>query len=251
VLAFATAKRWQKKWDCIGKSIAGVLEDSMSRLIDLISKNKLTLIVALPENNLEMAEAAFAAGPDALQLQLNTREFITLEQERDTLIKILKIVEAPVGLFIGNDKELHESEIKEIEKLGFDYVSIGVEHLSPIVLKSKKLSKILALNSRYTLDELIELGKNNFQALDAAVISSSDLETDLVVGDLQNYISIILSANLPVIIPTQRHIRPSEVSIIADTGAKGLMLTKTVLGSTAKHVAAAVCKFKTAIDELG
>lgn len=222
----------------------------MSRLIDLIGNNKLTLIVALPENDLEMAEAAFAAGAEALQLPLNMREFNTLEQERATIKKIMKIIEAPLGLFIGNDKDLHESELQEIEKLGFDYLCIGIEHLSPTVLKSKKLSKILALNSRYTLDELIELSHNNFQALDAAIIPSSDPETDLVVGDLQNYISIILSANLPVIIPTQRQIRPSEVPIIADTGAKGLMLTQTVLGTTAKHIADAVGKFKTAIDEL-
>ncbi|MFA5839788.1 MAG: hypothetical protein WC890_03915 [Candidatus Margulisiibacteriota bacterium] len=223
----------------------------MSRLIDLINSNKLTLIVALPENNLEMAEAAFAAGADALQLPINMHEFNTMEQERDTLAKILKIVEAPVGINIGNDKDLHESEIKEIEKLGFDFVNIGAEHLSPTVLKSKKVSKVLALNSRYTLDELIELSQTTFSALDAAIVSSSDPETDLVVGDLQNYISIILSANVPVIIPTQRHIRPSEVAIIADTGAKGIMLTKTVLGTTNKHIADVVGKFRLAIDELG
>jgi hypothetical protein len=222
----------------------------MSRLIDLIKNNMLTLIVALPENNLEMAEAAFAAGADALQLTLNTREHNTLEQEREVFNNIIKIVDAPVGLYIGNDKDLHESELKEIEKMGFDYLILGVEHFSPLLLKQKKLAKILMLNSRYTLDELIELTNNNFQALDAAIIPSSDPENELVVGDLQNYISIILSANLPVIIPTQRHIRPSEVSIIADTGAKGLLLTKTVLGTTAKQVADAVCKFKAAIDEI-
>ncbi|MDI6730964.1 MAG: hypothetical protein QME05_00080 [Candidatus Margulisbacteria bacterium] len=223
----------------------------MSKLIDLINNNKLTLIVSLPENDLEMAEAAFAAGADALQLLLNMREFNTIDQERKTIINILKIVEAPIGISIGSHKDLHKKELNEIEKLGFDYINIGVEHLSPDLLKSKKLARVLSLNSRYTLDELIELTHNSFQAVDAAIIPTADPETDLVVGDLQSYISIILSANLPVIIPTQRHIRPSEVSIIADTGAKGLLLTKTVLGTTAKHVADAVCKFKTAIDEMG
>ncbi len=74
---------------------------------------------------------------------------------------------------------------------------------------------------------------------------------ELVIGDLQNYIAIALSSNLPVIIPTQRHIKPSEVAIVWDTGIKGLMLTRVVLGETAKTLEKAVREYRIAIDDLG
>jgi hypothetical protein len=54
-----------------------------------------------------------------------------------------------------------------------------------------------------------------------------------------------------VIVPTQRSIRTSEVAIIADTGAKGLMLTPVVTGTIPKHVEKAVREYRIAVDDLG
>ena len=54
-----------------------------------------------------------------------------------------------------------------------------------------------------------------------------------------------------MIIPAQRAIRPSETAIIADTGARGLMLTPVVTGTTAKHVESNTREFRVAVDDLG
>ena len=135
--------------------------------------------------------------------------------------------------------------------MGFDFFNVGIEHLAPPVLGVKGVSKILTLNSRFTLDELIEISQTKFDALDAAIIPSVGKGRPLQVGDLQQYISIILSAGIPVIVPTQLHLHPSEVAIIADAGAKGILLTKVVTGSTAQHIEEATNKFRMAIDDLG
>jgi hypothetical protein len=55
---------------------------------------------------------------------------------------------------------------------------------------------------------------------------------------------------VPVIIPTQLSIRPSEVAIIVDAEAKGLLLTPVVLGTAPTHIEKNVREYKAAVNEL-
>jgi len=87
-------------------------------------------------------------------------------------------------------------------------------------------------------------------AIDAAIIPPNQLGKELIVGDLQNYIAIAMSSNIPVMVPTQRSIKPSEIPIIWDTGAKGLILTKVVLGDNIKSFTKAVSEYRIAVDDI-
>lgn len=218
----------------------------MPKLISLISANKFTLVVEPAENELELAKAAQEAGADALQLMVKNNLAIELPH----LAEIVKNAKIPVGLVLGKDVSLEDEDMRQIIKQGFDFVSVGVQHLSPVVLGNKKLSRILALDSRFSFDEVIELSKTSFEVIDAAIIPVSLKGKDLAVGDLQNYISIIISTGLPVIIPTQCKVRVSEVPILADAGAKGIILTQTIIGKTCESIKEAVSEFRLAIDEL-
>jgi len=208
----------------------------------------MTIIVSLPENTTELAEAAIDGGADALLLNVKKEEFA--EQKKE-LASIVKNTDLPVGIAAGWEEHLGNKRMNEILGLGFDFFNIGLEYLSPTVMAVDKTSKILALNSRFTLDEVVELSKSKFEAMDAAIIPASGLGKELVIGDLQNYISIVLSAGIPVIVPTQRSIRPSEVAILFDTGAKGMILTPVVTGTSLKHVKANTQEFRVAVDDLG
>jgi len=223
----------------------------MPKLIELLNKNKLTLIVALPQNDLELATAAAGAGADALQLSINIGETSSFAVEKDNLIKIIKKSNIPVGLSIGGEGALDEEEIAEALKLGLDYVDLPAAALPEPIKKSKKLAKVINLDSRFVLNDIHNLASRGSEAIDAAIIPSNGHGSNLVVGDLQNYIAIIMSAGIPVIIPTQRSIKISETAIIADTGAKGLMLTPVATGTTAAHIERAVREFRAAIDDLG
>jgi hypothetical protein len=203
----------------------------------------MTLIVALPENDLEMAEAAIEAGADALQLDFRG--------EKAKPKKILDKADIPVGIVPSGKNLASDKELQEIAKLGFDFISAEMGVAPAHFFSAKKISKILSLNSKFNIDQLIEISAMQSDALDAAIIPASGWGKELVVGDLQNYISIVLSANIPVIIPTQRSIRPSEVAIIADTGAKGLLLSSIVTGATPKQIAETVREYREAIDEIG
>lgn len=218
----------------------------MPKLVEQLNKSKMTLMVELPHNTLELAQAAIKGGANALQLQIDKG----IKEEKKNLIEILEGCKLPVGLSVSPKKHLTQKETNEMVKMGFDFLSLGIEHLSPPLLGVKGFSKIVTLNSRYALDEVVELSQSKFEALDAAIIPSSEQGKGLEVGDLQNYISLILSSGMPVIIPTQRNLHPSEVAIIADTGAKGILLTRVVTGTTAKHIEEATRKFRVAVDDL-
>jgi phosphoribosylanthranilate isomerase len=210
----------------------------------------MTLIVALPENDPEMAEAAVRGGADTLQLHINISHFKTFYEEKKNLKEIMENTVIPVGIVPGLDVTADKDEMDEMKKMGFDFFNIDLEKVPPFMMKLKGISKVLALNDQHTLDKLMA-SDHKADALDAAIIPASGKGKNLVVGDLQNYISIILSAGIPVIIPTQRNIRPSEVAIISDTGAKGLLLTSVVTGSSAKDIEKVVKEYRMAVDDLG
>lgn len=209
----------------------------MSKLLNLLKKNKMTLIVQLAENTPDAARAAEAGGAEALLIEKSER------QE-----EILKAVKIPIGLGLSQEAKLTEKELKAHEK--FDFINFHFEVL-PIIAKQVKTGRVLALNENYTLDKLLGVESVGAQAIDAAIVPLSQGMRELMVGDLQNYITIALSSNLPVIIPTQRSIKPSEVAIISDTGAKGLLLTREVLGDNLKSLEKALKEYRVAVDDLG
>lgn len=223
----------------------------MPKLIKMLGNNKMTLIAALPKNYPELAEAAIAGGADALQLHINVGDFKSFAEEKENLKRILSKTKITVGIVPGQKQHASEKEMQEIIKMGFDFYNMDMEALPHFMLKLKRISKILGLNSKFSLEQLIGLSDKGTQVLDAAIIPASGFGKNLIVGDLQNYISIVLSAGIPVIIPTERLIRTSEVAIISDTGAKGLLLTPVVIGDKANQIEKAVREFRVAVDDLG
>jgi len=205
----------------------------MSKLLKLLKEKKLSLIVELPENRVELAQEAEREGADAL--------LVKQDYAPEDLLGAVKI---PVGVDLSHLEKLSDKEIKSYEK--FDFINFHFEVLA-LLAKQKRSGRIIALNEHYTLDRLIGLESLGAQAVDAAIVPISQASRELVVGDLQNYIAIAISSNLPVIIPTQRKILPSEVAIIADTGAKGLLLTPNVLGENLKKLK----EYRAAVDDLG
>ena len=209
----------------------------MSRLLELLKTKKMTLIVQLPENTREMAEAAEQAGADAIVVR-----------DGEDAADIIKTVKIPVGVDISAKNPVEEKEIKAHDR--FDFISFHFEALKAVA-KRVKPGKILALNDDYTLDKIIGVEDTGAEAIDAAILPLSQNSKELAVGDLQNYIGIAISSGLPVIIPTQRVIKPSEVAIIADTGAKGMILTDKVLGDRAKSLKKNLMEYRLAADDLG
>jgi hypothetical protein len=117
--------------------------------------------------------------------------------------------------------------------------------------KEAKIAEVYVLGKDYTIDELMNVEKRPKMILSAAIVRNFDLGRELNVGDLQNYISMTTSTDIPLIVPTQKKIHFSEVSILSDTGVKGVELTVQVLGKTLKSMQKAIHEFRLAVDDLG
>ena len=157
-----------------------------------------------------------------------------------------------MGIVPGEKELPAEKEMKELFKMGFDFFDVKMEYLKDWMVRSPEVGRIVAFGKDYSLDNLLNVKKVlNVDGVEAAIISASDYGKDLNVGDLQGYISIAISAGVPVIVPTQKSIKVSEVPIIADTGAKGLMIGAIVTGKTANSIKKATREFRAAIDDLG
>ncbi len=229
----------------------------MSKLIEALKKNILTLIVSLPENSAELAKAAIDGGADAIKVHMNITheaagtQFRSLAEERAALEDILDLADVPVGIVPGEKVLPNEKEMEEMIKMGFDFFDVKLRVILPWMLRVKEMGKIVALDKEYSMDKLIGIKDLGADGVEAAIVSASEYGKDLNVGDLQGFISIAISAGIPVVVPTQKSIRTSEVPIIADTGVKGLMIGAVVTGKTASSIKKATQAYRAAIDDLG
>ena len=194
----------------------------MSRLKKLLHENPITIIVELDENDPEFARRVESAGADAIILKSREHE--------KTIAKAVKI---PLGIKIGKAEDQLEL---------YDFIIFPAERL--FEMQGTKQTRVVMIKEMGDLNDKADV-------LDAAIIPRAKTAKEMSIGDLQNYISIIISSGLPVLIPTERLIRPSEVSILADAGAKGIILTKTVFGSGRNKIEKVVSEFRIAADDLG
>lgn len=215
----------------------------MSRLLSLLDKLPLTLIVNLPENSIELAKAAEEGGADALTVPIDPSV-----KDKKQLISIVDTAKVPVGARLRGD--ISEDEVIGLKKLGVDFIDFDLTGAAAWMLKLTGVGKIATLDSRYIVEDLTRLSDRPINGIDAAIVPDESIGRDLMVGDLQEYITICLSTGLPVIVPTQKLIRISEVPIIWDTGAKGILLTDIVTGTSSKSLKAVTKEFKEAIKAL-
>lgn len=217
----------------------------MSKLLKAFEKNPLTLIVDLPENSQEFTKAAIDSGADALVARISG----SIKGEKKVIKKILDVADIPVG--VAFQGEVKESDIKDIKTMGADFFIVPLEEIPAWMLKVKGIARVASINPSYSVDRLIGLSKLRIEALEASIIPKSHYGKDLTVGDLQRYITVCISANVPVIISTECAIRVSEAAIIWDTGAKGIQINEIVTGKTTKSLKKAVNEFRIAIDDIG
>jgi len=228
----------------------------MTIIVEKLKKNKLTLIVSLPENSPELAIVAQEAGADAIKVHLNVHHdasgthFGTFAEEKESLIKIIKSVNIPVGIMPGADEVATESELEELKNMGFDFLDIYVQHMPGWMSEVDGLAKIVAIGERYDIERLMSLDRFGADAVEASIIPHEQYGKKLTIGDLQDYITIAVGSPLPVIVPTQKKIDPDEVPLIADSGVKGLMIGAIVTGKTPESIKNATRLFRKAIDSL-
>jgi GTPase Era involved in 16S rRNA processing len=218
----------------------------VAKLLNLLNKNTFSLLVELPKVDAVMVEAALAGGVDAILFSVSDLQ--ELKESKKEIIRLAKEVEVPVGLSIALLQGAAEKTLKELVA-AVDFVEVAEEGIRKIK-KIKGVNKLVRLDDSSSMEELLKLSEEGAEVVDAAIIPKSRQQKEMTVGELQQYISIVISAALPVIIPTDLAIKPSEVAILWDAGAKAILLTPNILGRDPRAAEKNILQFRIAVDDL-
>lgn len=224
------------------------------------------LIVSLPGNKVELARAAAEAGADALKVHMNVLhhasgiEFGSFAEEAPRVRDILAAVKCPVGLMPGADPALlpTRAELESLQPAGLDFIDIYAHHM-PLWFVELPFRLIIALahfdgfvEPPYYTTHFIwppESQKNRFAMCEASIFPHEEYGEPFTFYDYRRLRVLQEYADVPILVPTQKHITPDDAKWLKRTGTGGLMIGAVVTGTTAESIAKATAEYRKAIDE--
>jgi hypothetical protein len=226
-------------------------------LKQLLMKKKVSLIVSLPENRLELAQAAILAGADAVKMHVNVNHrasgnsFSATDSYKEEFIKIRDEFSGPLGIVPGGAfEDITKSEMDELMDLGFNYYSIYAHDMPTWMLNLKGIEKTFAINDSYSVGNLGKVKHLGITAIETSIIPGKEYGSPLTFMDVLAYNNIAQKVDVPVLVPSQRHLKPNDMYSLYQAGVKGVMLGAVVIGNTEDNIKSEVSKFREAIDFL-
>ena len=228
----------------------------MNRLVELL-KSQPTLIVSLPKNSVELAEAAIAGGADALKVHIHIHheasgnQFGTLAQERPVLEQILKLG-LPTAIVVASGEAMATpEEMAQVQTMGFDAFDAYKEHLPAWMFSLSGIAKMVAILPETRPEAIQQLEAFGTDIIEAAIVPSSGYGKPMMLEDLLCYCALRETTSLPIVIPTQRKIGPAEVPLLFKTcRPNALMIGAIVTGSESDSITRTTAKFKQALLDL-
>lgn len=224
--------------------------------LTMLKDKKPTLITSLPGNRPDLAKIAVECGADVIKVHMNVQHrasglhFGTFEEEKAALEEIFRIADRPCGIVAGNTVEDVERDYMKAFDLGYSFVSLYASAMPLSVLATPGLKKMVALAPGYTLEDVRQLPRIGADVLEASVMRPETYRTRLTAMELLEYAAICENSKLPVVIPTQRAIKPTEVKQLADCGVSGIMIGAVVTGDEEEGFRRSVSAFRNEIDKI-
>jgi len=225
----------------------------MSRTLALMASGPV-LIMSLPANDPALADAAARGGADVLKIHIRVHHdasgthFGTLAEERARIARILDCFPGPVGIVAGAVDSATPQEMDELAALGIDFFDLYASLMPAWMWRETRMARAAALEPGFTLHQVSALEALGADLLEAAIIPHDQYGTPLTVADLAAYRDLRDHTGLPLIVPSQRAIRPEDATLLTeDCGIDALMIGAIVTGHTPDTVEAAVRAFKTAM----
>lgn len=229
----------------------------MSRYLDLLNNNKLTLIMSLPRNDVELARAALEEGADVIKMHINLHHhasdnsFGSFEEERENLFNIISLLDnTPYGIVPGQDPDVVLSELDKLIAAKFDFLSLYSEHTPPSIMKDDRILKMIAFNNTYDLNKVALLEETGVDVFEASIMAPDTYGAPMSLLDLIKYRELVKGTALPIVVPTQHRIKANEASSLYSAGIKGIMIGAVVTGRGKDGIKRAVSEFRNEIDKL-
>jgi hypothetical protein len=138
--------------------------------------------------------------------------------------------------------------VERLSGLGLDFYSIYAHHLPSFMLDDLGLEPTFAINDEYEPSLVTSAAHYGFTALEASIVPGSEYGTPLSFADVLKYRRLVLQAQIPVLVPSQRKLVPEDVRVLRDTGVKAIMLGAVVTGRAEEQLRRAVNGFRNAVD---
>ncbi|MGF7057833.1 hypothetical protein [Brassicibacter mesophilus] len=231
----------------------------MRDYLKMLNNEKITLIVSLPKNNVELAKAAINGGADALKVHINVahrasgNSFGSLDEEMKTLAEIISLCnenKLPIGIVAGGSDDIPMTEIEKAIEAGFSFVSLYDKHMNPLVLHTDNIYKMVAITNEYDIDWVKAYDSLPIDVLECSIMDPETYGDPLTVREILKYQSIRNATKKPIVIPTQRKITPEQVSVLTKMGLNAIMIGAVVTGKEADILYEKTKEFRNAIDSL-
>jgi hypothetical protein len=226
-------------------------------LKQMLTDNKMTLIVSLPENRFDLAKAAIHAGVDAVKLHVNVNHrasgnvFESVESYVEIFRSIRDEFSGPLGIVPGGSYEdINQSEMDQLIALGFNFYSIYAHDKPSWMLGLDNIEKTFAISSHYLFDKIGKVKHLGVTALEASIIPGVEYGAPLTFKDVLAYNWLVQHVDVPVLVPSQRKLVPSDIPVLANAGVRAVMLGAIVIGHTEESIQNAIRTFRNAIDSL-
>ncbi|MFP4248295.1 MAG: hypothetical protein ACLFU7_01475 [Armatimonadota bacterium] len=219
-----------------------------------------SLLVSLPRNDPQMAQAALDAGADGLKAHIGLEHFASglstasLDEEEDALREICSL-EAPVGIVPGVGEGLaSREEMLRLAEVGIDFFDLYATDMPAWMLRMDEcpLSVMVAFSATCRPWGLVEYvaAPSRPAMIEASIAAHESYGGPLTAADVSEYARIATRADQPVIVPTQKAVLPEEVAVLNDAGVAGLLIGAIVTGAEVASIAEATARFREAIDAL-
>ena len=156
----------------------------------------------------------------------------------------------PLGIVTGAEVVPDAQDLSEIRQFGFDFWDLFANHIPPEYLKWKELAHMSAVGPDWTPEFVQDLVSLGVDVIESSIIPRDLYRTRLTAADLCQYKRLVRSAGVPVIVPTQKKIRPDEVKYLQEVGVSGLAIGAVVTGLGTAYLGERVAAFRKAIDEI-
>lgn len=213
-----------------------------------------TLMVSLPKNDPALAEAAVKAGARCLKVHVNCHHyasdthFHSWSKEKAVIKEILATIgEVPLGIVTGETAQPSRQDLEEICESGIDFWDLFCRFTPPEYLELPKLGRMVAIDSSWEpwlVESLHALGVN---VIESSIIPRDLYRSPLNLEDVARYRRLAQSSSMPILIPTQKDIRPHQVGALKKAGAAGITIGAVVTGLEVGSLQDATTEFAEAI----
>lgn len=210
----------------------------------------MSVIVSLPENRMDLAQAAIDAGADALKFHINVshrasgNEFKDVEHYARMFKEVREAFTGPIGIVIGDDIEkVLGANTKKLKELGFNYYSLYAKDIGSKMLIQDDLECTVAVDDKFAQEWIRGIESFNIQAVELSIVKKEDYGKPLNFEDLISYKSYRENTKLPLVVPSQKKLVPEDLVILQEIGINAVMLGAVTIGHTVESIFETVSKF--------